>query len=73
MKSKTLIIETTKGTRHYKLVADSRHGYEVSRVTHGIFGSSSKSIGHGSSVENAVMIARLDAGDSTVKSTRLRD
>ena len=73
MKSKTLVIETTKGTRHYVLEPDSRHGYTISRVTHGFFGSSTKHVGHGSSVENAVMVARLDAGDSTIKSTRLRD
>jgi len=66
---KTLTVETTKGTRTYTLSPTSR-GFDVHRVE-GFFGSK-RSVGHGSNLENAMLIARLDAGDSTVKSTRLR-
>jgi hypothetical protein len=71
MTPKTLTIETTKGTRNYSLSPTS-HGFEVHRVGSGFFCSSRKYVGHGSNVENAILIARLDAGDSTVKSSKLR-
>jgi hypothetical protein len=71
MNPKTLTVETTKGTKTYPL-APSAHGYEVYPVECGFFSSSKRNVGHGSSLENAILIARLDAGDSIVKSTRLR-
>jgi hypothetical protein len=71
MDSKTLVIETTKGTKTYSL-APVRHGYDVYRVQSGFFSSSRKLVGHGSGVENAILMARFDAGDSIVKSTKLR-
>jgi hypothetical protein len=71
MKPKTLIVETTKGTKTYSLSPDGQ-GYDVHRVESGFFSSAKKYVGHGSSVENAILTARLDAGDSIVKSTRLR-
>jgi hypothetical protein len=69
MNQKTLIVETTKGAKNYVLAPNSQ-GFDVQKVT-GFFGSK-KLVGHGSSLENAVLIARLDAGDSTVKATKLR-
>jgi hypothetical protein len=72
MKPKTLTVETTKGIKTYCLSPASQ-GFEVHRVESGFFSSARKYVGHGSSAENAILIARLDAGDSTVKSTRLRD
>lgn len=71
MKPKTLIIETTNGTKTYSLLPDGR-GFEVHRLEPGFFSSSKKYAGHGSSLENAILIARVHAGDSTVKSSRLR-
>jgi hypothetical protein len=71
MKPKTLTVETTKGTKTYTL-SPGDQGFEVYRIVSGFFSSSKKCVGHGSSVENAILIARLDAGDSTVKATRLR-
>jgi hypothetical protein len=68
---KTLTVETSKGTKTYSLTPTSQ-GYDIHRVSGGFFGSSKTFIGHGGSVENAVLIARCDAGDSIVKSTRLR-
>jgi hypothetical protein len=68
---KTLTVETTRGTKTYSLSLSSR-GYDVYRVESGFFTSSKRNVGHGSSLENAILIARLDAGDSTVKSTKLR-
>jgi hypothetical protein len=67
---KKLVIETAKGTRNYTLNPASQ-GYDVYRVESGFFSSSKKLVGHGSNIENAVLVARVDAGDSTVKSTRL--
>ena len=69
MTTKTLTVETTKGTKTYTLSPTSQ-GFDVHRVE-GFFGSK-RNVGHGSNTENAILIARLDAGDSTVKSTRLR-
>lgn len=69
MNQKTLIVETTKGTKTYSL-SPTAQGYNVYRAGSGLFGKTC--VGHGSSVENAVLIARIDAGDSTVKSTKLR-
>ena len=69
MTTKTLTVETTKGTKTYTLSPTSQ-GFDVYRVE-GFFGSK-RNVGHGSSLENAVLIARLDAGDSTVKHTKLR-
>jgi len=66
---KTLTVETNKGTKTYTLSPASQ-GFDVYRVE-GFFGSK-RNVGHGSSLENAILIARLDAGDSTVKSTKLR-
>jgi hypothetical protein len=71
MQPKTLTVETTKGTKTYSLSPNGQ-GFEVYRVESGFFSSSKRNVGHGSSLENAVLIARLDAGDSIVKSTRLR-
>ena len=68
---KTLIVETTKGTKTYSLSPASQ-GYDVYRVESGFFSSSKRNVGHGSSLENAILIARLDAGDTIVKSTKLR-
>jgi hypothetical protein len=69
---KTLVIETTKGTRTYAL-SPKDGGFNVHKSSGGFFGASRKLVGHGSSLENAVFIARLDAGDSTVRSTRLKN
>jgi hypothetical protein len=71
MNQKTLAVATTKGTKTYSLVPDGR-GFNVYRVESGFFSSSRRDVGHGSNLENAILIARLDAGDSIVKSTRLR-
>lgn len=71
MTTKTLTVETTKGTKTYTLSPTSQ-GFDVYRVQSGFFSSSKQNVGHGSSLENAVLIARIDAGDSIVKSTRLR-
>ena len=71
MTTKTLIVETTKGTKTYTLSPTSQ-GFDVYLVESRFFSSSKRNVGHGSSLENAILIARLDAGDSTVKSTRLR-
>jgi len=70
MQTKTLIVETTKSTKTYSLTPNTQ-GFDVYKPV-GFFGGSKKFVGHGSSLENAVLIARLDAGDSIVKSTRLR-
>ena len=70
MATKTLTVETTKGTKTYTLSPTSQ-GFDVYRVQ-GFFGSK-RNVGHGSNLENAILIARLEAGDSIVKSTRLRD
>jgi hypothetical protein len=67
---KKLVIETTRGEKNYSLSPASQ-GYDVYRVVPGFFSSSKRLVGHGGNVENAILIARLDAGDSTVKSTRL--
>ncbi len=69
MTTKTLTVETTKGTKTYTLSPTSQ-GFDVCRVE-GFFGSK-RNVGHGSNVENAILIARLDAGDSIVRSTKLR-
>ena len=69
MQLKKLTVETSKGVKNYVLTPSSQ-GYDVQLIT-GFFGGSKKTVGHGSSVENAVLIARLDAGDSIVKSTKL--
>jgi hypothetical protein len=66
---KTLTVETSKGTKTYTL-SQTPQGYDVQKVT-GFFGSK-KLVGHGSNVENAVLVARVDAGDSIVRSTKLR-
>jgi hypothetical protein len=71
MNPKTLIVETTKGTKTYSLAPGAR-GCDVYRVQSGFFSSTRRNVGHGSGLENAILIARLDAGDSTVKSTGLR-
>ena len=71
MKPKILIVETTRGTKTYSL-SPGAQGFEVYRLESGFLTSSKRNVGHGSSLENAVLIARLDAGDSTVKLTRLR-
>ena len=68
---KTLTVETSKGTKTYSLSPTSQ-GFDVYRVSSGFFSSSQKLVGHGGNLENAVLIARVDAGDSIVKSTRLR-
>jgi hypothetical protein len=70
MKPKTLTVETTKGTKTYSLTP-AAHGFEVHRLKHGFFSCSREYIGHGSNAENAILIARLDAGDSSVRSTKL--
>jgi hypothetical protein len=67
---KKLEIQTTKGTRNYSLSPTSQ-GFEVYRLESGFFTSSRKFVGHGSNVENAILVARMDAGDSIVKSTKL--
>jgi hypothetical protein len=67
---KTLVITTNKGlTKTYTLTPSSQ-GYDVQKVT-GYFGSKTL-VGHGSSLENAVQVARMDCGDSGVRSTKLR-
>jgi hypothetical protein len=71
MATKTLTVETTKGTKTYSLSPTSQ-GFDVYRVVSGFFSSSKRDVGHGSNLENAILIARLDAGDSIVRSTRLR-
>ncbi|MCX6923689.1 MAG: hypothetical protein NT154_10855 [Verrucomicrobia bacterium] len=71
MKPKTLTVETTNETKTYSL-SPGGQGFEVHRIRSGFFSPSRTYVGHGSNVENAILIARLDAGDSTVKSTRLR-
>jgi hypothetical protein len=70
MTTKTLTVDTTKGTKTYTLSPTSQ-GFDVYRVGSGLF-SSKRNVGHGSNLENAILIARLDAGDSIVRSTRLR-
>jgi len=67
---KKLVIQTSNGTRNYSLFPTSQ-GYDVYRVVPGFFSSSKRLVGHGSNTENAILVARTDAGDSTVKSTRL--
>ena len=71
MATKTLTVETTKGTKTYALSPTSQ-GFDVYRVAAGFFSSSKRNVGHGSNLENAILVARLDAGDSIVRSTRLR-
>lgn len=68
---KTLQVQTRSGTKTYYLQPSSQ-GYDVFRVTPGFFSSGKKFIGHGGNIENAILVARVDAGDATVTSTRLR-
>lgn len=69
---KKLVIETSKGTKTYQLKPASK-GYDVYRVTSGFLSDSHKYVGHGSSLENAVSIARMDVGESLIRGTRLKD
>jgi hypothetical protein len=69
---KKLIIETSKGTKTYQLSPDAR-GFDVYRVTTGFLSDSRKYVGHGSSLENAVAIARMDVGESIIRGTKLKD
>jgi len=67
---KTLVITTNKGlTKTYSLSPTSQ-GFDVLKIG-GFFGSKTL-VGHGSSLENAVQVARMDCGDSGVRSTKLR-
>ena len=66
-----LQIETTKGgTKNYSLSQTAR-GVDVYRIGGGFFGSSSKFIGHGHDTAAAVLVARVDAGDSTVRAVHI--
>lgn len=66
---KKLEINTTNGTKNYQLTPRDG-GFNILR-TAGFFGGS-KLIGHGSSLQNAIFLARLDAGDTTVRSVKLK-
>ncbi len=69
---KTLIIETkTSGTKNYSLTP-SGGGYDVHRTKAGFLSSSKSFIGHGGNQQDAVLIARMDAGDSNIKHVSLR-
>ena len=68
---KTLIIQTNSGTKNYSLTP-SGGGYDVHRTKAGLFGSSKTFVGHGGSLQDAVLVARVDAGDSDVKHVSLR-
>ncbi len=69
---KTLVIETrNNGTKNYSLTP-SGGGYDVHRTKAGFFGSSKTFVGHGGSQQDAILVARVDAGDSDVKNVRLR-
>ena len=69
---KKLVIETTKGTKTYHLTPDA-HGYDVYRVSSGFLSDSRKYVGHGSSLENAIAVARMDCGESVIRGTKLKD
>jgi len=69
---KKLVIETTKGTKTFQLSPNAR-GYDVYRVTSGFLSDTRKYVGHGSSLENAVAIARMEVGESVIRSTKLKD
>lgn len=69
---KKLVIETNKGTKTFQLTPDAR-GYDVYRVTSGFLSDTRKYVGHGSSLENAVAIARMEVGESVIRSTKLKD
>ena len=68
---KTLVIQTKTGEKTYSL-SSSGGGFDVHRTKAGFFGSSKTFVGHGGSLSDAVLVARVDAGDSTVKSVKLR-
>ena len=68
---KTLVIQTATGEKTYSLTP-SGGGFEVHRTKAGFFGSSKSFVGHGGTLHDGVLIARVDAGDSTVKSVKLR-
>lgn len=67
-----LELKTTKGTLNYNLAQTSR-GVDVYKVQGGFFTSATRFIGHGHDVPAAILIARVDAGDSTVRTVHLRD
>ena len=68
---KTLLIQSTTGEKTYSLTP-SGGGFDVHRTKAGFFGSSKSFVGHGGTLQDGVLIARVDAGDSTVKSVKLR-
>ena len=70
---KSLTVTTTKGAQKvYSITsAGSGPGYNVHRMEPGLFGSTRRFIGHGGSLPNAVLIARMDVGENLVKSTKL--
>jgi hypothetical protein len=66
---KTLVITTNKGLTKTYVMTPTSQGYNVQKVT-GFLGSKTL-VGHGSSLENAFQVARMDCGDSGVRSTKL--
>lgn len=69
---KTLILKTTSGEKTYSLTP-SGGGFDVHRTKAGFFGTSKTYlVGHGGTLADATLIARVDAGDSTIKSVKLR-
>lgn len=69
---KKLVIETrTGGTKNYSLTP-SGDGIDVHRIKSGLFGASKTLVGRGGSQQDAILIARLDAGDSDIKTVSLR-
>jgi len=69
---KKLEVKTKKGTRNYDL-SPAGSGFDVQRVDWGLLSSKKTFIGHGGSLSDAVLVARVDAGDHLVTTTRLHD
>jgi hypothetical protein len=67
---KKLLIKTNTGEKTYSL-PPSGGGFDVHRTKASLFGSSKTFVGHGGSLSDAVLVARVDADDSTVKSVKL--
>jgi hypothetical protein len=72
MKNKVLKIETRKNTKTFILSPDDG-GYSVYNLESSLFSTQKRFVGHGCSLENAVLVARQQVGDAGIVATRLRD
>ena len=70
---KLKILLTDRTTLIYRL-NPVRNGFDVYRVlSFGFFGDDLKQIGHGGTLSDAILMARLDAGEAKIRSVSLTE